>query len=217
MNIVPDLTSSQWAALCPVSSYILGTLFFTTLETFNIWDQHRVYPSKEELKRNKVSRAAVITHAVCYHSVTTALALLFVKVLPPLTECSDCFGSYEYWTSAVSNYFTISNHDSTRLMLMSWLARLTYLGVRQFIAFFIFDTWLYWTHLFAHRNRWWFSRFTNRRSPLAHVLTCDLQSVSTRNITSSTTRSLLALHTIIPLRVFASTLLLRNSLQESRA
>jgi sphinganine C4-monooxygenase len=166
MKIVPDLTSSQWAALSPVTSYILGTLFFTSLETFNIWEQHRVYPSKEELKRNKVSRAAVITHAVCYHSVTTALALVFVKALPPLTECSDCFGSYAYWRSSVAHYFPISNHDSTRLMVMSWLARLTYLGVRQFIAFFIFDTWLYWTHLFAHRNRWWFKRFHSKHHEL---------------------------------------------------
>jgi hypothetical protein len=217
MNIVPDLTSSQWAALSPVSSYILGTLFFTTLETFNIWEQHRVYPSKEELKRNKVSRAAVITHAVCYHSVTTALALVFVKVLPPLTECSDCFGSYAYWRSSAAHYFTISNYDSARLMFMSWLARLTYLGIRQFIAFFIFDTWLYWTHLFAHRNRWWFSKFTTRLSPVAYLLMCNLQSVSIRSTTNFTTPSLLVPHTTTPLRVYASILLLRNSLQEYHA
>jgi sphinganine C4-monooxygenase len=216
MKIVPDLTSSQWAALSPVTSYILGTLFFTSLETFNIWEQHRVYPSKEELKRNKVSRAAVITHAVCYHSVTTALALVFVKALPPLTECSDCFGSYAYWRSSVAHYFPISNHDSTRLMVMSWLARLTYLGVRQFIAFFIFDTWLYWTHLFAHRNRWWFSKFTNYLFPVAHALICDLQSVSTRSITNSTTRSPSVPRITTPLRVYASILLLRSSHQASR-
>lgn len=157
-----NLTTSQWAALSPVASYIVGTTFFTTLETFNIWEQHRVYPSEEELKRNKVSRSAVITHAVCYHSVTTALALVFVKMLPPLQECSDCFGSYAYCHSSLSKLLAIEDDAPTRLMVMAWLVRLLYLGVRQFIAFFIFDTWLYWTHLFSHRNRWWFSRFQSR-------------------------------------------------------
>lgn len=158
-----NLTTSQWAALSPVASYIVGTTFFTTLETFNIWEQHRVYPSEEELKRNKVSRSAVITHAVCYHSVTTALALVFVKMLPPLQECSDCFGSYAYCRSLLSKLLAIEDDASIKLMVMAWLVRLLYLGVRQFIAFFIFDTWLYWTHLFSHRNRWWFSKFQYRR------------------------------------------------------
>lgn len=159
MDVLRNLTTSQWAALSPVISYILGTTFFSILEAFNIWEQHRVYPTEEETKRNKVSRSAVITHAVLYHSTTTALALVFVKVLPPLQECSDCFGSYAYWRSSVSELLGITDHESIQLTTLSWLARLTYLGVRQFIAFFIFDTWLYWTHLFAHRNRWWFKHF----------------------------------------------------------
>ncbi|CAN8104746.1 unnamed protein product [Discula destructiva] len=53
----------------------------------------------------------------------------------------------------------MSDFDSVRLAIVTWPARLVDLGVRQFIAFFIFDTWLYWTHLFAHRNRWWFKHF----------------------------------------------------------
>lgn len=89
-----SLTSSQWEALCPVTSYIQGTLLFTALETFNIWDQYRVYPSDEERKRNKASVAAVITHAIAYHGATTALSLVYIKVLPPLQQYSDCFGSY---------------------------------------------------------------------------------------------------------------------------
>jgi sphinganine C4-monooxygenase len=175
MNVLPNLTSSQWAALSPVSSYILATLFFTTLETFDIWKRHRVYPSEEELKRNKVSRAAVITHAICYHSVTTALALVFVKVRPPLQECSDCFGSYAHWHSSVSQLLAMNDDESIQLTILSWLTRLTYLGTRQFIAFFIFDTWLYWTHLFSHRNRWWFSKqlLMLRYAPLARLLTCS--------------------------------------------
>lgn len=155
MDVLPSLTTSQWAALSPVLSYLAATTFFSTLELFNVWNQHRVYPTEEETKRNKVSRSAVITHAVLYHSVTTTLALVFVKVLPPLQECQTCFGSYAYWHSTISEILGINGNSVT---VLSWLMRLAYLGVRQFIAFFIFDTWLYWTHLFAHRNRWWFSK-----------------------------------------------------------
>ncbi|KAG5932553.1 hypothetical protein E4U53_001271 [Claviceps sorghi] len=159
MDYLRSLTTSQWAALSPVMSYILGTVFFTVLETFNIWSQYRIFPRQEETKRNKVSRSAVITHAVLYHSVTTTLALVFVKLVPPLEECRDCFGSYLHWHASMSAFLGITDQESVQLAILSWLTRLTYLGLRQFMAFFIFDTWLYWTHLFAHRNRWWFKHF----------------------------------------------------------
>lgn len=158
MDVLRGLTTSQWAALSPAISYFCGSLFFQTLETFKIGEQYRLVPTDEELKRNRVSRTAVIAHALVYHSITTTLALIFVDLFPPLKECQHCFGSYSYFETSIAALLGNKEHGSIQLAALSWLARLIYLGVRQFGAFFIFDTWLYWTHYFSHHNRWWFSK-----------------------------------------------------------
>ncbi|CAI7647045.1 unnamed protein product [Penicillium palitans] len=166
MDVLRGLTTSQWAALSPAVSYFCGSLFFQTLETFKIGEQYRLVPTDEELKRNRVSRAAVIAHALVYHSITTTLALIFVDLFPPLKECQHCFGSYSYFETSIAALLGNKEHGSIQLAALSWLARLIYLGVRQFGAFFIFDTWLYWTHYFSHHNRWWFKHIHSKHHKL---------------------------------------------------
>lgn len=208
MDVLRGLTTSQWAALSPAVSYFCGSLFFQTLETFKIGEQYRLVPTDEELKRNRVSRAAVIAHALVYHSITTTLALIFVDLFPPLKECQHCFGSYSYFETSIAALLGNKEHGSIQLAALSWLARLIYLGVRQFGAFFIFDTWLYWTHYFSHHNRWWFSK-TNY--PVSTTIdptsgnSCPIysQNTSTPSTTNYMFPSLTGQHTITQLRASA--------------
>jgi sphinganine C4-monooxygenase len=170
MELLSNMTTSQWTALSPAISYFVGSLFFQFLETFKIWEQYRLVPSEEELTRNRVSRSAVITYILIYHSITTALSLAFVDIFPPLKECQNCFGSIAYWQSSISALLKIKDLESVHLVTLSWVARLTYLGFRQFLSFCIFDTWIYWTHYFAHHNRWWFSKATPSNPYFPRVL-----------------------------------------------
>lgn len=142
------ISLAKWAALAPQISYWLVSAFFETLEYFDLYHQYRVIPFEEDaLKKNQVSKLAVLKYMVINSTLTTVGLFLLADYVPmkPYAALPTFEGLFAGSTVIQS---------PAAQAWASTLVRWGYLAARQFMACLVMDSWQFWCHYTMHRVPW---------------------------------------------------------------
>ena len=175
-----EMTAAHWSALSPVITYWIVSGFYELLDSLDLFSQYRIRPSDEECKRNLASRSSVMKHVILMHGAQTAVALVVAGISPLGSSYEGQFGSITYFHSVLAGLLSTwkiqsvtSGYVDSLLFVGSWLLRISYLAIRQFLALLILDTWVFWGHYLEHTNRWLYRKYSQNQkltfSPLTFL------------------------------------------------
>lgn len=89
--LIAGVSDSVLATFLPSVVYAISSLFFYWVGELNLFDDRRIHPSEEELKRNHVSRLECLRGVVRYHAMAITVGLLLsYGETPPMTGNHDC-------------------------------------------------------------------------------------------------------------------------------
>ena len=153
---VSDSTAS---VIVPIVTYWVTSAFYEAAEYFDWFPAYRTYPSGEEKRRNQVSRWQTLRSVLTIHVVQTVFGFATIYLLPKpeVAPAWDHVGSVAYFGLGLKKHVPVLSEDPGLVWITSHSLRLLWLGCRQLVAFFLFDTWAYWAHYTLHMVPWLYS------------------------------------------------------------
>ncbi|KAL8797643.1 MAG: hypothetical protein Q9182_007146 [Xanthomendoza sp. 2 TL-2023] len=74
--LLPWVSDNVLAIILPTFVYVIGGAFFHILDTYQLFSNHRIHPSEDELKRNHVTKWECLKAVLRYHVMQISLGLL---------------------------------------------------------------------------------------------------------------------------------------------
>jgi sphinganine C4-monooxygenase len=149
------LDSAVAPTVLPILFYWIASILYELATHFDFFNEYHVYPDGDEKRRNLVSRTEVLRNVLTMQAVQIAFGLFLTANFPspiPVRHWNE-FGSVEYFGLALVK-LTSEGIDGRLLWFSAHSLHWVYLGLRQFCAFFVFDTWAYWVHYTEHMVPW---------------------------------------------------------------
>ncbi|KAL8826458.1 MAG: hypothetical protein Q9170_007391 [Blastenia crenularia] len=89
--LLPFVTDNVLAIILPTIIYFIASGFFHILDVYNLFSNHRIHPSEDELKRNHVTRGECLKGVLRYHMMQISIGLLLnIGSTPPMTGDEVC-------------------------------------------------------------------------------------------------------------------------------
>ncbi|KAL0935774.1 Sphingolipid C4-hydroxylase SUR2 [Colletotrichum truncatum] len=152
------MDDARASVVVPLLAYWVVSIFYETAHYSGWFDKYRVYPTGEEKRRNLVTRWETLRVVIVMHVVQLVFGLVMASILEPAdgavagVSVWGQFGSAEFFGLEIKrrlpNVASVLRPEA--LWMISHSFRWAWLGLRQLIAFFLFDTWAYWVHYFEH-------------------------------------------------------------------
>lgn len=73
--LIPGLSDNVFAIILPTIVYAIAGGFFHLLDIYNLFDDYRIHPSEDELKRNHVTKWQCLQTVVRYHIIQISIGL----------------------------------------------------------------------------------------------------------------------------------------------
>lgn len=154
------LNDGQAAAVLPVISYWVMCGLFEAIEHFGLFKKYKIYPTEEEQKRNIAPKSQVIRYVFIQQTIQTIFALVMASWDNPAPIANDAFGQTLYFRKLLKDAPALQPWEQ---VFLAWCLRLTYLAVRQFAAFIVYDAWSYIVHYVEHNNTFLYSEYSRMR------------------------------------------------------
>ena len=148
------LTDGQAAAIVPVITYWSLCVLFEAIEYFGLFKKYKIYPTEEEQKKNIAPKSQVIRYVMIQQTVQMIFALVMTSWENPDPTPDDAFGQTLYFQKLLEGSQALQPMEAT---FLAWCLRLTYLAVRQSVAFIVYDAWSYFVHYVEHNNTYIYS------------------------------------------------------------
>ncbi|KAI9718465.1 MAG: Cholesterol 25-hydroxylase-like protein [Chrysothrix sp. TS-e1954] len=74
-SLIPRISDSTLAVLLPTLVYAVAGGFFHLLDTYELFSNHRIHPSGDELKRNHITKWQCLQGVVRYHVMQISIGL----------------------------------------------------------------------------------------------------------------------------------------------
>ena len=152
------MTDAHAAAVIPVMSYWVLSLFFEACDALNLVPQYRVWSAAQQEKKNLVSRWAVLKIVLLMQAVQVGFALYMAQFNAQAVYKKGGLGSLEYWRCSLQ---AVGVTDHSALQALAWSCQILYHSLRQLVAIFAFDTWAYVVHSIEHRNSWVYRKYNS--------------------------------------------------------
>ncbi|KAL8917557.1 MAG: hypothetical protein Q9172_005797 [Xanthocarpia lactea] len=122
----PDLftfiSDRNLALILPIVSYVIISIFWAWIDSLDIWEQYRLHPTEDMLKRNRISKFECVRGVAVYHAVAFAATFLLTWGDPMETFSGDEAFACARWASylralqaSIPQIFSIVGIDSVGL------------------------------------------------------------------------------------------------------
>ena len=73
--LIPGLSDNVLAVILPTIVYAIAGGFFHLLDIYNLFNDYRIHPSDDDLKRNHVTKSQCLQNVVRYHVIQVSIGL----------------------------------------------------------------------------------------------------------------------------------------------
>ncbi|CCF58099.1 hypothetical protein KAFR_0D04510 [Kazachstania africana CBS 2517] len=159
-SLVQGIPDGILALIAPVVAYWTFSMFFHTLDTFNLAETYRIHPSEEVKARNLASRFDVLCEVILQHIIQSVVGYGFYR-FDGISQTG--YESNQIWN--IKKYLIVNLHLNQYLSLeiIDTLVNYAYnYGISAFkiaIGFVIIDTWQYWLHRLMHLNKTLYKKY----------------------------------------------------------
>ncbi|KAL8969322.1 MAG: hypothetical protein Q9183_002051, partial [Haloplaca sp. 2 TL-2023] len=89
--LLPWVSDAILAVILPTIVYAVAGAFFQLLDSYELFSNHRIHPSEDELKRNHVTKRECLMVVLRYHAMQIAIGLaLNYGAEPPMVGDEAC-------------------------------------------------------------------------------------------------------------------------------
>ncbi|KAL6946670.1 hypothetical protein ACO0RG_000830 [Hanseniaspora osmophila] len=171
-NNIPD---GIFALIAPVVAYWTFSLFFHIIDTYEVFEQYRIHPSEEVLKRNKAGRIEVLCEVLFQHLIQSVVGYVFYYFDKPVLTGYENHAMWQWKTTLTSSsvgsiFFSSLKPFSITNTLVNYAVYFVYQYGISFAkilgGFLIIDSWQYALHLLMHTNMTLYKKFHSRHHRL---------------------------------------------------
>ena len=89
--LIEGISDNVLSIVLPTIVYAVAGGFFHLLDVYNLFSKHRIHPSEDELKRNRVTKWQVLQAVVRYHIMQISIGLILnIGNGPPMVGDESC-------------------------------------------------------------------------------------------------------------------------------